>query len=83
MQIGKVDHHAGLQNHGRLARGERCFADDYPHRGVDDGIQSVDLHDHRIEIGHLGIDSRELCSVSGVYFGHEFRHAVRMLAELD
>ena len=83
MQIGKVDHHAGLQNHGRLARGKRCFAHHYPDGGVDHGIQSVDLFDHRVEIGHLGIDNHKICSISGVYFGHEFRHALGMLVELD
>ena len=83
MQIGKVDHHAGLQDHGLFAGGKPCFTGDYPDGGVDYGIQSVDLHDHRVEVGHLGIHGREICGIGRVYFSHEFRHALGMLAELD
>ena len=82
MQKGKVDHHARLQNHGLLAGDKCCFANDHPDSGVDYRIQSVDLHDHRVEIGHVEIDSREICGISGVYFGHEFRHAFGVPVEL-
>ena len=83
MQIGKVDQHTRLQDHRLLAGGERCFAIDYPDGGVNYGVQSVDLHDHGVEIGHFGVDGREICRIGGVYLGHEFLHALGVLVELD
>lgn len=83
MQIGKVDQHARLENDRRLAGDEPCFAVDDSDGGVDYRIQSVDIHDHGVEIRHFRIDGREIGVVHRIDFGHELRQALRMLVELD
>ena len=83
MQIRKVNQHAGLQDDGFLAGGEPGFAVHDSEGGVDGWMQSVDLHDHRVEIRHLRIDAREVGGVDRVDFGHELRQALGMLVELD
>lgn len=83
MQIGKVDQHARLQNDRPLTGDEPCFAVDDSDGGMDYGIQSVDLHDHSVEIWHFGIDGRKISGVDKIDFGHELRQALGMLVELD
>jgi len=83
IQIRKVNQHARLQNNWHFAGGERGFAIDDSKGGVDGWMQSVDLHDHCVEIWHLGINVRKITRVDRVDFGHKLGQALGMLVKLD
>lgn len=83
MQIGEVNKHVGLQNNGFLASGQLAFAIHYSEGGVHCRMQSIDFHDHRVQIRHLRIYLREISGVDGVDFGHEFFQTLGVLVEFD
>ena len=56
MHVGKVKHHARLQDDRFLAGSQLDFSIDDSNSGVDRWIQSVDLHEHRVEVRHLRIN---------------------------
>ena len=72
MQVGKVNQHAGLQNNGLFAGSKLDFSIDDSDGGVDRWIQSINFHEHRVEVRHLRIDIRKIGGVNRVDFGHKF-----------
>ena len=78
MQVGKVNQHAGLQNNGVFARGKLDFSIDDSDRRVNCWIQSINLHEYRVEVRHLRIDIRKIGGVNRIDFGHESRIAPRV-----
>lgn len=73
MQGGKVKHHARLQDDGFLAGSQLDVSVNDSDSGVDRWIQSIDLHEHRVEVRHLRVDICEIGGVNRVNFGHELR----------
>lgn len=83
MQVGKVKHHARLQDNGFLAGRQLDVSIDDSDSGVDCWIQSVDLHENRVEVRHLRIDICKIGGVNRVDFGHKLRQAPGMPVKLN
>ena len=83
MHVGKVEHHARLQNNGILAGSQFNFSIDDSDGSVDGRVQSIDLHEHRIEVWHLRIHVCKIGGVNGVDFGHKLRQAPGMPVKLN
>ena len=83
MQVGKVKHHARLQDNRFFAGRQLDVSIDDSDSGVDRWIQSIDLHKHRIEVRHLRIDICKIGGVNRVDFGHKFRQAPGMSVKLN
>ena len=83
MHVGKVKHHARLQDDSFLAGSQLDFSIDDSNSGVDRWIQSVDLHEHRVEVRHLRINVCKIGGVNGVDFGHKLRQAPGMPVKLN
>ena len=46
-------------------------------------MQSIDLHDYRVEIRHVRVDVCKISGIDRVDFGHKLRQAFGVLVELD
>lgn len=83
MEVRKVNQHARFQGNGVLAGGELGFTVDDSKGSVNSGVQSVDLHNNGIQIGHLGVDAVKIVGVDRVNFGHELLQTFSVVVELN